>query len=79
MKLGYWVSKATVVRYMVQRCGRPSQDKKTFSRNQLGETVAIDFLTVPTIMFRTLYVFFVLSLDRRRIVHFNVTHHPTAE
>ncbi|MBK8164736.1 MAG: transposase family protein [bacterium] len=39
----------------------------------------MDFLTVPTVTFRTLYVFVVLSLDRRRIVHFNVTTHPTSE
>ena len=37
------------------------------------------FFTVPTIRFRVLYVFLVLAHDRRRIVHFNVTAHPTAE
>ena len=45
----------------------------------MAEIVAIDFFTVPTLTFRTLYVFVVLSLDRRRIVHFNVTSSPTAE
>ena len=39
----------------------------------------IDFFTVPTVTFRTLYVFLILSLDRRRIIHFNVTRNPTAE
>jgi transposase InsO family protein len=39
---------------------------------------AVDFFTVPTATFRTLYVFLVLSLDRRRVVHFNVTAKPTA-
>ncbi len=79
MMLGHYVSEATVARYMVKRRGRPTQNWKTFLQNHLPETAAIDFLTVPTVTFRTLYVFVVLSLDRRRIVHFNVTTHPTAE
>ena len=41
--------------------------------------VSVDFFTVPTIRFQILYVFLVLAHDRRRIVHFNVTAHPTAE
>ena len=41
--------------------------------------VSVDFFTVPTIRFQILYVFLVLAHERRRIVHFNVTAHPTAE
>lgn len=41
--------------------------------------VSVDFFTVPTVRFQVLYVFLVLAHDRRRIVHFNVTAHPTAE
>jgi hypothetical protein len=41
--------------------------------------VSVDFFTVPTIGFQILYVFLVLAHDRRRILHFNVTAHPTAE
>ena len=41
--------------------------------------VSVDFLVVPTIRFQILYVFLVLAHDRRRIVHFAVTDHPTAE
>ena len=41
--------------------------------------VSVDFFTVPTLRFQVLYVFLVLAHDRRRIVHFNVTAHPTAE
>jgi len=78
-KLGYWVCETTVGRYMLKRRGRPTQNWKTFIRNHLDEMVAIDFLTVPTITFRTLYVFVLLSLDRRRMIHFNVTDHPNAE
>ncbi len=67
LKLGYFVSEATVARYMVKRRGRPTQNWRTFLDNHLRETCAIDFLTVPTVMFKTIYVFVVLSLDRRRI------------
>jgi len=50
----------------------------TFLRNHVGEMVAIDFFTVATIRLRVLYVFIVLAHDRRRVIHFNVTEHPTA-
>jgi len=45
----------------------------------ISQLVSIDFFTVPTIRFQVLYVFLVLVHDRRRIIHFNVTRHPTAE
>jgi len=77
--LGIDVSESTVAKYMVKRKGRPTQNWKTFLENHLSEIAAIDFLTIPTITFRTLYVFVVLSLDRRQVVHFNVTSNPTAE
>ena len=57
----------------------PSQTWRTFLKNHLKDTVSIDFFTVPTIRFQVLYVFLVLAHDRRRILHFNVTAHPTAE
>jgi putative transposase len=79
MMLGYYLSASTVAKYMVRRRGRPNQNWKTFIRNHLHEIGAIDFLTVPTITFKTLYIFIVLSLDRRRVVHFHVTRHPTAD
>ena len=41
--------------------------------------VSVDFFTVPTVRFQILYVFLVLAHDRRRIIHFSVTAHPTAE
>jgi putative transposase len=44
----------------------------------LAGTIAVDFLTVPTVTFRTLYVFVVLSLERRLLLHANVTAHPHA-
>jgi transposase InsO family protein len=39
----------------------------------------VDFFVVPTIRFQVLYVFLVLAHDRRRVLHFGVTAHPTAE
>jgi hypothetical protein len=45
----------------------------------LAETAAIDFFTVPTAAFRVLFVFVVLGHERRRVVHFGVTEHPTQE
>jgi hypothetical protein len=46
--------------------------------NHVGELVSIDVLTVPTASFRVLYVLVVLSHERRRVVHVNVTSNPTA-
>lgn len=78
LKLGYEIAEATVAKYMVKPPGPPSQSWLTFVRNHLSEIAAIDFFTVPTASLRALYVFVVLSLDRRRIVHLNVTASPTA-
>jgi hypothetical protein len=47
--------------------------------NHLTQTAAIDFSTVPTATFRVLFVFVVLSHERRRVLHFGVTEHPTQE
>ncbi len=56
----------------------PSQRWGTFIRNHMDVTAACDFFVVPTATFKLLYVFVVLSHARRRIVHINVTDHPTA-
>ncbi len=64
---------------MVLRCKPPSQTGRTFLDNHVKTMVSVDFLTVPTIRFRVLYVFLVLTHDRRRILHFAVTAHPTAQ
>jgi putative transposase len=56
----------------------PSRTWRTFLNNHIRAMVSIDFLTVPTVTFRVLYVLVVLAHDRRRVVHFNVTEHPTA-
>ena len=59
--------------------GSPSQTWKTFLENHVKDMVSVDFLTVPTVRFQILYVFLVLAHERRRILHFAVTAHPTAE
>ena len=66
-KLGHAVDKDTVAKYMPRPSERPrrppSQTWKTFVRNHLGGTIAIDFPTVPTVTFGIVYVFFALSLS----------------
>ncbi|MCP3918610.1 MAG: transposase [bacterium] len=79
LKLGIEVSEATVSRYMPHRKTRPSQSWKAFLANHVRDLASIDFFTVPTATFRVLYVFLVLSHDRRRVVHLNVTANPTSE
>jgi len=64
---------------MPKRRKPPSQTWRIFLDNHIGELVSIDFFTVPTATFRVLFVLILLAHDRRRIVHFNVTEHPTAE
>lgn len=49
-----------------------------FLRNHREAIAAMDFFTVPTITFGVLYCFFVISHNRRRILHVNVTKHPTS-
>jgi len=78
LKLGIKVSEATVSKYMVKRRGPPSQTWRTFLDNHGKEIIALDFFTVPTATFRILFVLIILSHDRRRILHVNVTAHPTA-
>ena len=78
-KLGVEITEPTVAKYMERRRKPPSQTWRTFLANHVQTMVSIDFFTVPTIRFNILYVFLVLAHERRRIVHFAVTAHPTAE
>ncbi len=64
---------------MARQQNPPSQTWRTFLENNADCIAGIDFFTVPTAIFRILYVFIVLSHDRRHIVHFNVTARPTAQ
>ena len=63
---------------MPRRRTPPSQTWRTFLENHLDSTVAIDFFLVPTLTCRILFVLVVLAHDRRRILHVNVTQHPTS-
>ena len=79
LKLGIDIGETSVSKYMVRCRKPPSQTWRTFLANHLKSLVSVDFFTVPTIRFQILYVFLVLAHDRRRILHFGVTAHPTAE
>ncbi len=78
--LGYDVAESTVAKYMTRpHHGPPSQTWRAFLKNHLRHTAACDFFVVPTATFQLLFCFIVLAHDRRRLVHFNVTSHPSAE
>jgi len=78
--LGFDVSERTVSRWMKRAPRDPEPAKRwlAFLRNHREAIAAMDFFTVPTITFGVLYCFFVIAHDRRRILHFNVTKHPTS-
>jgi transposase InsO family protein len=78
LKLGINVAERTVSRLMPKRRLPPSQTWRTFLANHVRDLVALDFFTVPTARLRVLFVLVVLAHHRRRVVHFNVTEHPTA-
>ena len=78
LKLGMDVSQATVSKYMPRRRKPPSQTWRTFLDNHVKDLVSVDFFTVPTVFFHVLFVFVILSHDRRRILSINVTSSPSA-
>jgi transposase InsO family protein len=78
-KLGIEVAKSTVEKYRPRSKKPLSPTWKTFLKNHVQDLVAMDFFVVPTVTFRVLFVLVILAHDRRRIVHFNVTEHPTAQ
>jgi putative transposase len=80
LMLGFDVSERTISRWM-RRAPRDPESAKpwlAFLRNHREAIAAMDFFTVPTITFGVVYCFFVISHNRRRIVHFNVTRNPTS-
>ena len=82
LKLGVLVDSRTVGKYMKQG-GRPrpsaGQRWSTFVRNHAHAMVACDFFTSVTATFQVLYVFVAIEIGTRRMLHVNVTDHPTAE
>ncbi len=77
-KLRSDVAKSTVEKYRVRSRKPPSPTWKSFLNNHANDMVSIDFLVVPTVRFKMLYVLVTLIAHRRKVVHFNVTEHPTA-
>src|SRR5271167_3081810 len=78
LKLGIELSQATVAKYMMRRRGAPSPTWRSFLRNEAIGIAAIDMFVVPSATFRLLFVMLILTHDRRKIVRFDVTQHPTA-
>jgi putative transposase len=78
LMLGFDMSERTISRWMKRGSRDPERAKRwlAFLRNHQEAIAAMDFFTVPTIRFSVLYCFFVISHDRRRILHFNVTKYP---
>ncbi len=83
LKLGLMVSPRTVRRYMPRRPtggnSQRAQSWATFLRNHAGAVLACDFFVVVTATFQRVYVFVIVDIATRRIVHWNLTQHPTAE
>jgi hypothetical protein len=77
-KLGIAVAKSAVEKYRVRPQHLPSPTWKTFLKNHVQDVVALDFFTMPTVTFKVLFFLVILAHERRRIVHVNITEHPTA-
>jgi putative transposase len=78
-KLGITVAKSTVEKYRPRIRKPPSPTWTGFLNNHVADIVGCDFFTVPTATFRVLFVFILLAHERRRIVHVNITEHPTTQ
>jgi transposase InsO family protein len=79
LKLGFEVAQSTVAKYMARRGRGPSQTWKAFLRNHAACIAAMDFLIVPTVDFKLLFVLVILRHQRRRLISLSVTANPTAE
>lgn len=77
--LGFDISERTVLHWMRKAPRNPEPPKRwaTFLADHREAIAAMDFFTVPTLTFGVLCCFFVISHDRRRVRHLNVTRHPT--
>ncbi len=79
LKLGVVVSARSIRRYRRRGPARPpSQSWRTFLANHAQSIWAADLFVVQTLSFQTLYVLFLISHDRRRLIHLSVTAHPIA-
>ena len=78
--LGFDISERTVQRWMrkAPRNLEPAKRWSTFLSNHREAIAAMDFFAVPTLTFGVLHCFFIIAHDRRRVLHFNVTRHPSS-
>jgi putative transposase len=79
LKLGFDIAERTVSRWMREAPKNPEPARRwqSFLDNHREAVAAMDFFTVPTLTFGVLYCLFVIAHDRRRILHCNITRHPT--
>jgi len=80
LMLGFEVAERSISRCMKRAPRDPELAQRwlAFLHHHREAITALDFFTVPTVTFQLLYGFFIISHDRRRIVHCNVTRHPTS-
>jgi transposase InsO family protein len=78
-KLGIEVAKSTVEKNRLRPKTPPSPAWEAFLNNHPKDLVAMDFFVVPTVTYKVLFVLVILAHERRRVVHFHVTEHPTAQ
>ena len=78
-KIGIDVAKSTVEKYRPKGRKPSSPTWKAFLSNHAEHIVSCDSFTVPTANFKVLFVFILLAHERRRMLHFNITEHPTAK
>jgi hypothetical protein len=79
LKLGFEIAQSSVAKYMIKRCGPPSQGWLAFLHNHAPKIGAMDLFVVPTIGFDLLYALVIVRLERRDLVWINVIGNPTAE
>jgi transposase InsO family protein len=80
LKVRIEVAQSTVAKYMAKRRpGGSGQTWKTFLHNHVAGIGAMDFLVVPTVNFRLLFVLVILRHERRRLISLSATDHPTAD
>jgi putative transposase len=79
LRLGIRVAKDTIHTYLrrTRPPRSPSQDWNTFLKNHVQDVWACDFLPLFDLFFRQVFLFFIIELSSRRVVHFGVTRHPT--
>lgn len=80
LKLGIEISQRTVSNLMPPRAPEPpSQSWRAFLTNHMHNTCSMDFFSIPTATFKILFALVIISHDRRKVVHFNVTTSPSSK